>query len=469
MIKYFPGFLLLSIYAMLLASCSSSTPEPQKSPKLLTFDIYDQKLEDLMEVVAERYDLDLDFDVDASEKPYSLSVHNASIEDVLRKISSTTGFYSKIIDGEIIVEEEILDADMIEVNLPLNANLWKDIRQGSEKIVINEETVQYFFGPLFSNVTVEEVNPRTRSISVYMPKVDVPFIKKSLLYLNYLNHQRNLAVTLWVVDKNKADKFLNRKAKTEEAEFAWKLNAGDNLKFTDQKGNKVEINSQLLSETNNIVSSEVFLKLSFNKETAEHNFNFSKDKIQSINLSEKYSLVVSAEWYTEGVKIVSENLNSKVLSQYKRKTSSIVQKQLKSIAAVKPGEPSLIEALHNFNNTNCAVRIVSLTSNAKSDISAIKLKLPKANYQLSDLLNEITKSTAAGYFVDGDGILIDCQGTIKGYRDIVWNIEQEKVDSSYYRFNKGAFIVNKEGLNSPVVYLPSANALVGYSNSKILK
>ena len=69
----------------------------------------------------------------------------------------------------------------------------------------------------------------------------------------------------------------------------------------------------------------------------------------------------------------------------------------------------------------------------------------------------------------GNDILIDCQGKLAEKQISEWIILKKPLDASYYRFNNGAFLVNKENLAGRIQYLPSANALVGFSNSGILK
>jgi len=457
MIKNFIHFLLIISCTFSFISCSSGTPEAET--KLLTFDIYDQTLETILETVAERYDVDLDFDVDNSPNTYSLSVINASLDDILKKLEADTGFFMKVVDEEILVEAEMIDESMTEITLNLNDNLWKDIRTVSSKVNIDEVVVKNFFGPLFSNILVTDVSAHSKTIELYLPKTDVEFIQKSLLYLNYLKQRRNLAITVFVSKKELAKKFLDNSAKSTEAEFAWKMNAGDNIVFTDDKGNKVDLSSQLLSSSDNIATSEIFLKLKFNNDVAENNFNFSDKSIQSIPLSDKLSLIVKSEWYTSGLKVSSQNLSSKVLAKYQKQISDKNQKVLNSVKSVKVGESILSENLKLFKAANFSPRIISLTSSVPSDISQFKIKNTKPKMSLQEILNTLPSS----------GVLIDCQGTIRSQRNIEWQINGEKLATSYYSFMKGAFVVDKKGLNKPVVYLPSANAIVGYTNSNILK
>ena len=467
MFKNFLSLLLRFSVILLISSCSSDIAEVKPKTKLLSFNIYDQKLETLLEKVADRYNLSLDFDVDETDKPYSLSVINASISDILKKLEADTGFFMKVVDDEILVEEEMLDEDMTEITLALNGNLWKDIRAVSKNIDISEEVVQNFFGPLFSNALVTDIDSGSKTIELYLPIEDIDFIKKSLLYLNYLKHRRNLAVSIFVVKKDLSQKFIDGKASNKEADFAWKMNAGDKIVFTDGKGNKVDLQTQLLSDAANIAAAEVFVKLTFNKDSAENNFNFSKEPVQMASLSDKLALIVKPEWYTDGERISPENLNSHILAQYQKEVSNKTAEALKTSKSVTTGIHPINKSLASFNSKGFSIRYISVKSGGTSDISAYKINCSKEKETLQGILNKLPKGTS--YFKDEDGVLIDCQGTIRSQRNIQWKISRKKPDSSYFKFLNGAFIFDKEGLNQPVIYLPSANALVGYVNSNILK
>ena len=129
-------FLFSTLFSLI--SCSSDSGKSTSKVKLLTFDIYDQKLETLLETVADRYDLGLDFGVEETDKTYSLSIMNSSIFDILKKLEADTGFYMMVIDDEIVVEDEMIDDTMTEITLQLNDNLWKDIKSVSSKTEITE-------------------------------------------------------------------------------------------------------------------------------------------------------------------------------------------------------------------------------------------------------------------------------------------------------------------------------------------
>ncbi|MCM8527143.1 MAG: hypothetical protein NE327_11545 [Lentisphaeraceae bacterium] len=464
-------FRQLSIIFFILgfSSCSSVEELKDYNSKLLTFNIYEQSLEKILEVVADRYELDLDFDVDDTEQNFSLSVQNASVNDILKKLSSYTGFYMKVIDDEIIVDDETMNEDMTEITLNLNENLWKDIRIGSKELSVDEETVKAFFGPLFSNIEVEDVNAYRKTITLYLLKEDVAFIEKSLLYLNYLKHKRNLVITVWVADKSKNEVFLQGKNQSKDAVFAWKLNAGDNIAFTQDNGDKVTLNSQLLSQENNISQNEVFIKLQYNKAKVEHNFNFSKAAIQTVNLSNKLSLIVKANWYVEGNEIIPENFNSTSISSFKKAYSEKISSILSSRKTLSKGKVSAVQAVQSFLKDGVNCRVVSLTTDQNSDVDRLSINTEAKEYTLAQLLDLVTTETSASYFADENGILIDCQGTIPNSRNVVWKINSEPFGASYLRFRNGAFLVEKEGLNKPLVYLPSANALVGIKSSNILK
>ena len=461
--------LISALFLIGFCSCSSEQPQTHYNSKLLSFNVYEQNLETILEAIAKRYELDLDFDVDSPKNNFSLSVQNASVNDVLKKLSSHTGFFMKVVDGEITVENEMIDEDMAEITLKLNTNLWKDIRIGSKDIAIDEEAVKNFFGPLFSNIQVTGLSAYKKTITLLLLKEDVPFIKKSLLYLNYLEHKRNLVITVWVAEKSKNELFIKNQNKPEDALFAWKLNAGDNISFTQDNGDKVNLNTQLLSQDNNISQNEVFVKLKYKAESIEHNFNFTKNPVQTVNLSDKLSLIAKANWYIEGRQIIPENLNSIDIASYKKQYSERVEKALNSKQSLSPGKNTISQAIQPFLKDDFSYRIVSLTTDQNSDVDNYSLDLQKKEYSLIQLLEALKHSGNASYHIDEFGVLLDCQGTIPGSRNVVWKIMPEPFGESFLRFHKGAFLVNKEEFNNPVVYLPSANAIVGLRNSKILK
>ena len=320
---------------------------------------------------------------------------------------------------------------------------------------------------MFANLRVTNVNNYSKQISLYLPIQDVDFITKSLLYLNYLKHQRNLAVSVFVTKKELVEKFISGKANSKEAEFAWKMNAGDNIVFTDDKGNKVDLQTQLLSQNGNISAAEVFVKLKFNKDSAENNFNFANKPIQAVDLSDKLSLIVKPDWYANGEKVSPDKLNSKVLSRYQKQIDSNIKKNLDKKITLKAGKQAITDLLAPFNTESLPIRYVSLTSGSKSDISSIKADNSKEQASFIEVMSSVPGQIS--YFVDKNGILIDCQGTIRSSRNVQWKILSEKMDSSYYKYANGTFFVEKEGFIKPVVYLPSANAVVGFENSNILK
>lgn len=459
---------LLLLFLLSFCSCSTDEDKPHYNAKRLSFNVYDQELETILNAVSARYDLDLDFDITAKQGKYSLSVLNASINDVLQKLSASTGYFMKVVDNEILVGSNIIDEFQTEISLKLNNNLWKDIRSGSEEILINEVTVKNFFGPLFATVKVSDVNSSDRTIRLSLPKEDVPFIKKSLLYLNYLEHQRSPVITVFLVDKTQSQKFI-KNLNAKEAKFAWKLNAGDNVNFTNDNGDKIDLKSQLLSLDNNLSQTDVFIKLNYNKSLVEHSFSFSKAPIQSVNFSDKLSLIVKADWYIEGQQISKAHLDSTAISSYKKSYSERVRKILSSSKSAKPGDTPLAKAVEPFNSNDFNCRIVSFTSGENSDIESFSLKLKHDNYTLMQILENASTESSARSFIDEFGVLIDCQGSILQSRDISWKILSEPLGLSFYNFTKGSYIVTKEGYTMPVVYLPSANALVGVSNSNILK
>ena len=455
------------IFAMLLSlvlagiSCSSS--ESMESNKnLKTFDIYDQDLESLVEKVAEHFDLDLDFDVDSPDTPFSLSVLNASINDVLRRIEAETGFHAKVIDGEIIIQEESFEDDMAYVTLNMNGNLWKDIRSASTKIDIDEETVKNFFGPLFYGVEVEDIDRSSGKLVIYAPKKEIAFIKDSLLFLNYIQQRRNSAITLWVVENNLKDDFLKGKIDSNKSKFAWRLNAGDNLTFKSDKGVEVKIQSQLLSESNNIAETEAFIRLEYGKDSTEGKFNFAKQKIQAADLSDKLSLIAKIDWFTNGRRIDEENLSSNSLTNSKSGNSNDTPTGLGS------GNISISNLTAELNNKKITARVVSFTKGGKSDISQFSVNLPESGLSLSGLAKTISMGSSIA-LVSGNDILIDCQGKLTVKQISEWTVLKKPLDASYFRFNNGAFMVNKENLAGRIQYLPSANALVGFTNSGILK
>lgn len=466
MLKNFLSLILTLTITLSLASCSSEEPELKAKAKLLSFDIYEQTLDVLLQKVAERYDLKLNFNVEAGPDSYSLSTVNASVSDILKKLEADTGFYMTLSGGEILVEEDLIDENMTELTLQLNDNLWKDLKAAKD-LRINEEVVKNFFGPLFTNVFVTNVNSHSKTIDLYLPKNDVRFIKKSLLYLNYLKQRRNLALTVFVVKNDLVQKFINGKADSNEAEFAWKLNAGDNIVFTDNKGNKVDISTQLLSQADNIAAAEVFIKLKFNEAASENNFNFSSKPVQSAPLSNKLTLIAKPVWYADNEEITAAKLNSKSLAKYQKNLDENTVKALLSTKTVSTGLNSLSKTMEIFSSKDFPIRLVSLSAGKSSDISAFTLELSKDKAVLRDILDNLPKGIS--YFADSDGVLIDCQGTIRSQRNIQWSIKPEKLDHSYYKFYQGAFFVEKEGLGSPVIYLPSANALVAYTNANILE
>lgn len=455
------------IFAMVLSlvltgiSCSSS--ESMKSHNnLKTFDIYDQDLESLLEKVAEHFDLDLDFDVDSPDTPFSLSVLNASINDVLSRIEVETGFHAKVIDGEIIIQEKSFEEDMAYVTLNLNGNLWKDIRGTTSKIDIDEETVKNFFGPLFYGVEVEDVNSSSGKVVIYAPKKEITFIQDSLLFLNYIQQRRNSAITLWVVEKSLKEDFLKGKIDSNKSKFAWRLNAGDNLTFKSDQGVEVKIQSQLLSESNNISETEAFIRLEYGKDSTEGNFNFSKQKIQASDLSDGLVLIAKIDWFTNGRKIDEENLNSNVLVKTK------ISKSTDTPTGLGSGKISISQLAAELKNKSITARVVSFIKGGKSDINQFSVNIPESGLSLSGLATSISMSSLKAQTI-GNDILIDCQGKLAEKQISEWIILKKPLDASYYRFNNGAFLVNKENLAGRIQYLPSANALVGFSNSGILK
>lgn len=459
--------ILVLLLILCFSSCSTEEPKAHYNAQRLTFNVYDQTLDTLLEVVAKRYSLGLDFDVDVNPEKYSLSILNASVNDVLKKLSYDTGYFMKVVNGEILVQNDIHDESQTEISLKLNDNLWKDIQSGAEGAKVTETSVKNFFGPLFSGVSVINTSSSQRTIKIRLPKEDVPFIKKSLLYLNYLEHKRNPVITVFLVEKTHAQKFL-KSPQSKVAKFAWKLNAGDNINLINN-GDKIELESQLLSLDSNISQTEVFVKLKYNTHQAEHNFNFSKSPIQSINFSEKLSLIVKADWYIEGKKVSDENLSSKSISSYRKGYSDRIHKILDSTRTIKPGKTSFTELATIINSEDFNCRLVSFTSSQDSDIDKYFVNLNEDNYTVQKLLEASSKGSSAHFFIDEFGVLIDCQGSISDSRDIAWRILPEPLGSSFHSFNSGSYSVKKEGLSGPIVFLPSANALIGLSNSNIIK
>jgi len=464
MLKNLSLCLLVMTVSYYFASCSSSGGMTDHNSRLKSFDVYDQNLESLLETVATHYDLDLDFDVDANDTPYSLSVANASIFDVLEKISSVSGYKTKVIDGEIVIQNEYFDEDMTHLTLTLNKNLWRDIRSVSKSTDIDEDVVKNFFGPLFYGVEVSSINAGNGLLELYLPKKNIQFIKKSLFYLNYIHQQRNLAVTLFVIKKENTNDFLAGNGLSKNAEFAWKLNAGDNLSFKNDKGVMITIKSQLLSEADKVSTAEVFLRLVYGGSAVEENFNFSTKPIQAAKLSDKLTLIVKSDWYSNGMKISGGSLNSNLLSS----NSNTLSKELNTTASFESRELPYTDISSKFNLNSTSIRFVSMTSGSLSDISTFKVKTDSTNYSLAELLETIS-SGKSKYFVDKSGVLIDCQGTISraGYAE--WSILNKPLDTSFYRFRNGAFVVNKEGYSGRVQYFPTPNALAGFINSNVIK
>ena len=433
--------------------CSSSEPEESTPPheRLLTFDVYNQDLETMFEVISSKYGFDLDFDVEDTGKKWSLSVYNGNINDTLNKISSVTGVYTKYIDEEILVQEELFEDDLKEITLQMNSKLWTDIRSVS-KIDIDEEAVAHYFGPLFTDSIVTDVDSSERTITLKVLPQNEQFIRESLSLLNYTKQRRNLGISLIIVETNDKSLLKSNNIPQDKIKFSWGLNAGDNLNFSLKTGEKIQISSKALFESNAGLNDKQFeLKLSYKDLTASKKYDNSLNKRDIIELDNKTFLLVNAHWYINNKRVNSTSVTSDMI---KSKNS------MKSPSSPKisvSGNYTLLEWADKLSTKEMPVTFVLMTEAEDSK----KYQGNFSNIPLPDALSKLSNGEFEYEIKDGKCILFEER--FSPSRKVYWTLIPETMKGEAF-FKHGAFVT--EVNNEKIQLLPAARAwLTSYGTS----